>query len=55
MEKEGSSHASQTMDFAGTRVIALEPPSETLKPFMRKKFKTLFRYEFYIVLLCIHV
>ena len=51
MEKERSSHPSQTMDFAGAGAIPLELPSETLKPFMRRKLKTLFRYEFYIVLL----
>ena len=45
MDKGASSQASQTMNFPGAGVIALEPPSETLKPFMRKKFKTLFRYE----------
>ena len=55
MDNEGRSHASQFMDFPGVGVIAIEPPSEALKPFMRKKFKTLFRYEFYLVLLCTHV
>ena len=45
MDKQTSSQASQTMNFPGVGVVTLEPPAETLKPFMKNKFKTLFRYE----------
>ena len=37
MDKGASSQASQTMNFPGAGVIALEPPSENLKPFNEKE------------------
>ena len=41
-------HQPEGYHFEGVGTISLEPPSEDLKPFMRRKFKATFRFAFLV-------